>query len=64
MKKISWGRLGYGGFQGAMVYQGAVTYYYDQLQPNTAVKLNVCRWNQVAADVIWRGPDQEEEHHL
>lgn len=59
-----WGGLGYGGFQGAMAYQGVVAYYYDQLRPNTAVELNVCRWNQVAADVIWRGPEREEEHHL
>ena len=43
MKKISWGGLGYGGFQGAMAYQGVVAYYYDQLGPNTAVELNVCR---------------------
>ncbi|KAL7464722.1 hypothetical protein ACHAXS_005088 [Conticribra weissflogii] len=59
-----WGGLGYGGFQGAMAYQGTVAYYYDQLRPNTAVELNVCRWNQVAADVIWRGPDGYDKHHL
>ncbi|KAL7480924.1 hypothetical protein ACHAW6_006590 [Cyclotella cf. meneghiniana] len=59
-----WGGLGYGGFQGAMAYQGVVAYYYDQIRPNTAVELNVCRWNQVAADVIWRGPEMMEEHHL
>jgi hypothetical protein len=59
-----WGGLGYGGFQGAMAYQGVVAYYYDQLRPNTAVELNVCRWNQVAADVIWRGPEKKDEHHL
>jgi hypothetical protein len=58
-----WGGLGYGGFQGAMAYQGVVAYYYDILRPNTAVELNVCRWNQVAADVIWRGPEHME-HHL
>jgi len=60
----SWAGLGYGGFQGAMAYQGVVAYYYDQLAPNTAVELNVCRWNQVAADVVWRGPERKEEHHL
>ena len=59
-----WGGLGYGGFQGAMAYQGVVAYYYDVLSPNTAVELNVCRWNQVAADVIHRGPEKMEEHHL
>lgn len=59
-----WAGLGYGGFQGAMAYQGAVAYYYDQLAPNTSVELNVCRWNQVAADVIWRGPERRDEHHL
>lgn len=57
-----WAGLGYGGFQGAMAYQGAVAYYYDQLRPGTAVELDVCRWNQVAADVIWRGPARREEH--
>ena len=41
-----------------------VAYYYDVLRPNTAVELNVCRWNQVAADVIWRGPEKKDEHHL
>jgi len=59
-----WAGKGYGGFQGAMAYQGVVAYYYDQLRPNTAVELNVCRWNQVAADVLWRGPDHYNEHHL
>jgi len=59
-----WAGLGYGGFQGAMAYQGVVAYYYDQLRPNSAVELNVCRWNQVAADVLWRGPERKEEHHL
>ena len=57
-----WGGLGYGGFQGAMAYQGAVAYFYDQFKPNTAVELNVCRWNQVVADVIWRGPERMEHH--
>lgn len=51
-----WGGLGYGGWQGAMAYQGVVAYFYDQYKPNTAVELNACRWNQVVADVIWRGP--------
>ncbi len=32
-----WSGLGYGGFQGAMAYQGAVAFFYDQLAPNTAV---------------------------
>jgi hypothetical protein len=51
-----WDNLGYGGFQGAMAYQGVVAYFYDQLAPNTAVELNGCLYNQVVADVIWRGP--------
>ena len=59
-----WGGLGYGGFQGAMAYQGAVAYFYDQLAPNTSVELNICRWNQVAADVIWRGPERMTEHNM
>lgn len=59
-----WAGLGYGGFQGAMAYQGVVAYYYDQLRPNTAVELNICRWNQVAADVVFRGPERMDEHHL
>ena len=57
-----WAGLGYGGFQGAMAYQGAVAYYYDQIAPKTAVELNVCRYNQVAADVIWRGPERHVQH--
>jgi hypothetical protein len=55
-----WYGLGYGGFQGAMAYQGAVAYFYDQLAKNTAVELNGCVWNQVTADVIWRGPNKME----
>jgi len=47
-----------------MAYQGVVAYFYDRLKPNTAVELNVCRWNQVAADVIWRGPERADEHKL
>mmetsp|Transcript_31201 Transcript_31201/g.47788 ORF Transcript_31201/g.47788 Transcript_31201/m.47788 type:complete len:484 (+) Transcript_31201:84-1535(+) len=55
-----WADHGNGGFQGAMAYQGVVAYFYDKLRPNTAVELNVCRWNQVVADVIWRGPTREQ----
>eukprot|EP00429_Kryptoperidinium_foliaceum_P007949 CAMPEP_0176019710 /NCGR_PEP_ID=MMETSP0120_2-20121206/9529_1 /TAXON_ID=160619 /ORGANISM="Kryptoperidinium foliaceum, Strain CCMP 1326" /LENGTH=370 /DNA_ID=CAMNT_0017352791 /DNA_START=401 /DNA_END=1513 /DNA_ORIENTATION=+ len=55
-----WHGLGYGGFQGAMAYQGAVAFFYDQISPNTAVELDICVWNQVVADVIWRGPAQME----
>jgi len=52
-----WGNLGYAGWQGALAIQGLVAYFYDIFRPNTFVELNVCRWNQVVADVIWRGPD-------
>jgi hypothetical protein len=56
-----WGGLGYGCKQGAMHYQGVVAYFYDHIYPGHSVELDVCRWNQVAHDVIWRGP-QSEEH--
>jgi hypothetical protein len=61
-----WGGLGYGGFQGAMAYQGIVAYYYDHFHKKGggAVELNACRWNQVVADVLWRGPVRKEEYHL
>lgn len=55
-----WGGMGYGGFQGAMAYQGVISFFYDQIYPGHAVELDVCRWNQVTADVIWRGPDSPE----
>jgi hypothetical protein len=55
-----WGGLGYGGFQGAMAYQGVLAYYYDIIDPGHSVELDVCRWNQVVADVIWRGPNRME----
>jgi hypothetical protein len=55
-----WDGFGYGGFQGAMAYQGVVAYFYDQIVPHTAVDLDVCIWNQVVADVIWRGPNGRE----
>ena len=56
-----WGGLGYGGFQGAMAYQGVLAYFYDIVYPGHAVELDVCRWNQVVADVIWRGPQDRDE---
>ena len=45
-----------------MAYQGAVAYFYDYYRPNTAVELNACRWNQVVADVRWRGPERKDEY--
>jgi hypothetical protein len=57
-----WNSLGYGGFQGAMAYQGAVAFFYDFFKPKTAVELAACRWNQVVADVLWRGPAKMEHH--
>lgn len=55
-----WGGMGYGGFQGAMAYQGVLAYFYDQIYPGHSVELDVCRWNQVVADVIYRGPERNE----
>jgi len=55
-----WAGLGFGGFQGAMAYQGAVAYFYDILYPGRGVAVNPCVYNQVVADVIWRGPDRME----
>lgn len=43
-----------------MAYQGVLAYFYDQMYPGHHVELDVCRWNQVVADVIWRGPDGME----
>jgi hypothetical protein len=60
--KSGWDGLGYGGFQGAMAYQGVVAYFYDQIATNTAVELDLCVWNQVVADVIWRGPNKMEHY--
>jgi hypothetical protein len=57
-----WDGLGYGGFQGAMAYQGAVAYFYDQIATNNAVELDICIWNQVVADVIWRGPNAMQHY--
>ena len=59
---MGWAGLGFGGFLGAMAYQGVTAYYYDQLRQNTTVELNVCRWNQVVADMIWHGPEWKDEH--
>ena len=58
-----WGGLGYGGFQGAMAYQGVLAYFYDVIHKGFHVELDVCRWNQVVADVIWRGPDGPDHLH-
>jgi len=46
-----------------MAYQGVLAYFYDVLYPNRHVELDVCRWNQVVADVIWRGPNGKEHMH-
>lgn len=59
-----WESLGYGGFQGSKAYQGLVAYFYDRFRPGTFVELNVCRYNQVVADVKWRGPSRFQEHHM
>ena len=49
-------------FLGAMAYQGVLAYYYDQINPGVSVELDVCRWNQVVADVLWRGPEKMDHH--
>ncbi|CAB9524363.1 expressed unknown protein [Seminavis robusta] len=59
---FGWGGLGFGGFQGAMAYQGATAYMYDIIYPGHAVPLNPCIYNQVVADVLWRGPHAMEFH--
>jgi hypothetical protein len=46
-----------------MAIQGVLAYFYDQIRPGTHVELDVCRWNQVVADVIWRGPQGQEYLH-
>jgi hypothetical protein len=61
--EFGWGGLGFGGFQGAMAYQGAAAYMYDILYPNHAVALNPCVYNQVVADVLWRGPKKMEHEN-
>lgn len=58
-----WAGLGYGGFQGAMAYQGVLAYFYDIVYPGHSVALDYCHWNQVVADVIWRGPQRKEEFY-
>lgn len=57
-----WAGMGYGGFQGAMAYQGVLAFFYDQVYPGHSIALDVCNWNQVVADVIWRGPQLKEKH--
>jgi hypothetical protein len=34
--------------------QGIVAYFYDIIQPNTSIELNSCRYNYMAADVMYR----------
>lgn len=41
-----WGGKGYGAY-GAMTFQGIIPYFYDQLQPGTAVELNRCFYNNM-----------------
>lgn len=42
---------------------GVLAFFYDVLYPDHHVELDVCRWNQVVADVIWRGPARMEYYH-
>jgi len=57
--ECGWDGLGYGGWVGAKAFQGLVAYFYGE-HSDGAVELDVCKWNQVAADVIWRGPRGKE----
>jgi hypothetical protein len=38
----------------ALRSQGLLAYYYDMVQPNTAVELNQCRFNHMGMDVRYR----------
>jgi hypothetical protein len=59
--QAGWGGLGYAAcMQGGMHYQGIIAYFYDVLHNkggnnSHAVELDVCRWNQVTCDVMYRG---------
>lgn len=33
--------------------QGIVAYFYGIIQPNTSIELNSCRYNYMAADVMY-----------
>mmetsp|Transcript_562 Transcript_562/g.843 ORF Transcript_562/g.843 Transcript_562/m.843 type:complete len:538 (-) Transcript_562:19-1632(-) len=55
-----WGHLGYGGWIGSAAIQGIVAYYYGHYHRGTTsethgyVELDVCRYNQIGADMIYR----------
>jgi len=43
-----WGKLGYGGYFGAMQIQGLCSYFYGHVHPGTGVELNRCNYNSMA----------------
>mmetsp|Transcript_24784 Transcript_24784/g.36355 ORF Transcript_24784/g.36355 Transcript_24784/m.36355 type:complete len:508 (-) Transcript_24784:288-1811(-) len=52
--KNGWGGLGYGCLTGDMAMQGLGAYYYDEVAPNTSIELNMCRYNFMAGDNLYR----------
>ena len=56
--EVGWGHLGFGGWVGSAAIQGIVAYYYGHFHRGGAkqnyVELDVCRYNQIGADMIFR----------
>merc|ERR1712151_223267 len=59
-----WEGMGYGGWIGGKAMQGILPYFYDYRHKGTAVELNCCRHNQVAAKVTWDQRTRKRESYF
>ena len=59
-----WEGMGYGGWIGGKAMQGILPYFYDYRHKGTAVELNCCRHNQVAAKVKWDKRTRKRESYF
>ena len=50
---VGWYNSGHGGYVGAKAMQGLMAYYYDHVRDD-AVELNMCRYNHMGMDTLWR----------
>jgi len=61
-----WGGIGFGGWVGGAAIQGIVAYYYGHFHrggtKQNYVELDVCRYNQIGADMIWRKNGDMQGH--
>lgn len=64
--EAGWGHVGFGGWIGSAAIQGIVAYYYGHFHRGGSrqnyVELDVCRYNQIGADMIFRKSGDSQGH--